>query len=758
MELRAVRRSLIDIWYSFPVQLLILHMRSNLLLIGSWIVMLMMLSGNMGRKLGLQYLFLDPEYLGDVNFWSFFFIGLAYGGFFMSWNLTTYLLTAQYFPFLATLSRPFTKFSLNNALIPLGFFIYYVVLIVSFEAGYEKLPLESIFLNSLGLLFGGLTLVSFYSIYFNYTNRDISYYTQDREMPPNLAKPIRPGRRKVDLDYIKLDNNRWKVKTYLTETFQPRLVRSVAHYEARMLMNIFRQNHLNALLLQLITMIILLMLGYLIDFPLFRIPAGASIFILMSVLIAILGALIYWFGEWMLSIFIVLLLLINFVTSFEIFDHRNRAYGLDYLVAPATYNYDTLQRISYTNQVEKDKAATTRILERWRSRVGSGKERKPKMVILSVSGGGLKAATWTMLVTQTIDSLLRGRLLDQTVLVTGASGGMLGMAYLRELMLRQQNGDSVNLYDRKYLDNISKDLLNSVAFTIITNDVFLPWSRFEYRGNVYTKDRGYIFEQQLNENTDSILDKPLWGYHRAEEEARIPMIYLTPSIINDGRRLIISPQGVTFMMVAPVGLKNPGAVEIDAVDFGWLFKHQGASDLRFLSALRMNSTYPYVLPTVHLPSNPSIEVIDAGLRDNYGILSATRFIQVFVDWIKENTSGVVLVQVSSAAKIKEVATNDGSGVIGSLFNPIGIAGKVFDLQEFEHDNSLGFIYDILGPEHFEVVRFIYKPTGEYEAAVSFHITDGEKKDVLNAIALPENQESLHRVLQLLGEETQLVEE
>ncbi|WP_143473301.1 patatin-like phospholipase family protein [Flavilitoribacter nigricans] len=758
MEPRAVRRSLADIWFSFPVQLLILHLRSNLLLIGSWIVLLLMLTGNMGRKLGLQYLFLDPEYLGEVNFWSFFFIGLAYGGFFMSWNLTTYLLSAQYFPFLATLSRPFTKFSLNNALIPLGFFVYYLVVIINFQAGYEKLSLDSVFLNGLGLLFGGLTLVSFYSIYFNYTNRDISYYKSDREMPPNLAKPIAPGRRRVDLDYIKLDNNRWKVKTYLNEAFQPRLVRSVAHYEARMLMNIFRQNHLNALLLQLITMVILLILGYLIDVPLFRIPAGASIFILMSVLIAILGAFIYWFGEWMLTIFVLLLVFINFVTSFEVFDHRNRAYGLDYLAEPVTYSYDTLESICYSDQVQLDKQETTRILDKWRLKMEPHTEGKPKMVILSVSGGGLKAATWTVHVAQTIDSLMGGQFLDQTVLVTGASGGMLGMAYLRELMLREKSGDSVNLYDQEYLDNIGKDLLNSVAFTIITNDVFLPWSRFEYRGNVYTKDRGYIFEQQLNENTDSILDKPLWAYHRAEAEARIPMIYLTPSIINDGRRLIISPQGVSFMMVAPVGLQKPESVEVDAVDFGWLFKHQGASELRFLSALRMNATYPYVLPTVHLPSDPSIEVIDAGLRDNYGILSATRFIQVFTDWIRENTSGVVLVQISSAPKIEEVAQNDGSGVIGSLFNPIGIAGKVFDLQEFEHDNSLGFIYDLLGPEQFEVVRFTYKPTGEYEAAVSFHITDGEKKDVLNAISLEENQESLRTLLRLLGKDGPLVSE
>lgn len=717
-----------------------------------------MLTGRLGKKLGLQYLFLDPEYLGDVNFWSFFFIGLAYGGFFMSWNLTTYLLCAQYFPFLASLSRPFTKFSLNNAIIPLLFFVYYGYLIISFQAGYENMSAEVIFQNILGLFFGGLTLILSYSLYFHYTNRDISYYRSRSELPPNLSKSISPGRRKVDLDYIKLDRNRWRVKTYLTETLQPRLVRSVAHYEARLLMNIFRQNHLNALVLQLITMIMLLMLGYLVDYALFRIPAAASIFILMSVLIAILGALTYWFGEWMLTVVLVLLLAINYLTSFGIFNHSNRAYGLDYQAPPAEYTYESLQDICFTDQVEKDKAATTAILEKWEKKVSKGQVDKPKLVILSVSGGGLKASTWALQVVQTVDSLLRGKLLDQTVLITGASGGMLGMAYLRELYLRKQAGADINLYDTRYREKISQDLLNSVAFTIITNDVFLPWAFTEYQGKKYTKDRGYIFEQQLNENTDSILDKTLSSYREAEAEALIPMLYLTPSIINDGRRMIISPQGVSFMMIAPVGLSRHDAVEIDAVDFGWLLENQGAQNLRFLSALRMNATYPYVLPTVHLPTSPSIEVIDAGFRDNYGMLSATRFIQVFRNWIQEHTSGVVLVQVSSMAKFKEITPSDGDGIITSLFNPIGIAGKVFDLQEYEHDNSLGYIYDLLGPDRFDLVRFIYRPTGPYEAAVSFHITKGEKQDVISAIALEENQQSIAELLHLLGADRQLVTE
>lgn len=743
-----------NFYYSFPVQLIVLHLRSNLSLILIWLFLLLLITGQIGRKLGLQYLFLDPEYLGQVNFWSFFFLGLAYGGFFMSWNLTTYLLSAHFFPFLASLTRPFTKFSLNNFVIPLGFYLFYSGMLIHFQWAYEKLSAGTIFLNWLGLTFGAFTLVLSYSVYFYFTNRDIGYYQKRKQAPPNLVHNIAPGRRKVDLEYIKLDRNTWNVRTYLNESLQLRLVRSVAHYESSLLMNIFKQNHFNALALQLLTTIILLLLGRLIDYSPFRIPAGASFLILLSLIHAFVGAITYWFNEWKITIFILLMLVTNFITSFDFFNVNNHAYGLDYKGELAEYSYEALEAVCTSERVERDIDHTINILDKWKNKVAENAGQKPKMVVLCVSGGGLKSATWSMQVLQTADSMLNGQLLNHTTLITGASGGMLGTAYLRELYGLKKQGQNINLYDKKYIDNITKDLLNPIAFTIATNDLFMPWSKFKYAGKSYHKDRGYVFEDQFNENTNFLLDKPLSYYRKLEYEAVLPMLYLSPSILNDSRRLIISPQGTSFMMIAPVSPEHKGVLEVDAVDFQWLFEEQDGDALRFTSALRANATYPYVLPMVHLPTKPGISVADAGLRDNYGILSATRFLQVFQKWIRENTSGVILLQISSSEKIEKIPASDNKGILKKIFNPIGIAGKVLVTQEFEHDNTLGFIYDILGEGNFEVIRFIYRSSrkDELAASVSFHITDREKANVLDAIQLPHNQASLQKLQNLLSRE------
>lgn len=728
--------------------MLLLHLRSNLLFVAMWLMLALMLSGVVGSRLGMQYLFLDPEYMGRVNVWSYLFVGITFGGFFMSWNLTTYLLNAQHFPFLASLSRPFTKFCVNNSVLPLLFLGFYIGMIIHFQKNYEGTPAGTILLNCLGLLGGIVLLVALLSLYFLFTNRDISYYTRRRELPPHLLGVIAPGRRGMEIEDIKKDDKRRRVRTYLSENLKPRLVRSVAHYDARLLMNIFRQNHLNALILQLITLVTLLALGFLIDFPYFRIPAGASIFILTGVIVALTGSITYWFDEWRALILIGLLVIINYVTGFDLLNHRNRAYGLNYQTQPATYSNERLQDIFTSGQVGADIAHTRQILDRWRARTG---EDKPKMVILCVSGGGLRSAVWALQVAQTADSMLNGNLLKHTTLITGASGGMLGMAYLRELYLRRQLGADMHMHDKRHIDLISRDMLNALAFTIVSNDLFLPLSTVERAGHIYFKDRGYIFEEQFNENTSYLLDKCLSDYAAPEVQAMIPMLFITSSIVNDGRRMIISPQGVSYMMSVPMGRRRLLSVEVDAVDFGKVFEAQGSRDLQFLTALRMNATYPYILPNVHLPSTPQIEVMDAGIRDNYGMLSATRFIQVFRKWIEQNTSGVVLMQVSSSELIEEIAPSNRTGIISSLVNPVGILGKVFTLQEFEHDNSLGFIYDLLGPERFEVIRFVYRPTQRKKltASVSFHITSREKADVKRAIGLPENKTEMERLMKLL---------
>ena len=736
------------VYRSFPVQLLLLHLRSNFLLLALWLILLFMMAGVLGPRLGMQYLFLDPEYLGQTGYFSFLIVGLAFGFYTMSWNLSTYLLLGGYFNFLASLTRPFLKFCINNALLPLAFLLTYCGLILGFSPLGDGAGAQVQGISGLAM---GLTLSLFlYSIYFNLTNRDIEYYTGFREAPPNRG-PSDPAERfyrpvrgtPLGPQLLNQYDNPFRVLFYLNTRLRLQRVRSVAHYDTAILRNIFRQNHVNALILQFASIMILVVLGLMIDFPSFQLPAGASFFILFSLFVSIIGAVSYWFSNWRLPLLIMLLVGVNFLTSTAFFDHGNQAYGLDY-ASEANYDLDTLRNLYRPDTVRADIRRTTGILDRWHARQPTD---KPKLVILCASGGGLTASLWATHLAQSLQDCSGGRLLESTALMTGASGGMLGLAYVREAYLRDSTLSRGNF---RRLEDVSNDLLNPVAFSIVSNDIFLPFRRVRIGDQTYRRDRGYAFERAFNGNTYDLLNRPLAAYRAAETSARIPLLFVTPSIVEDGRRMLISPQPVSYMMAPPV-TRRPGVpLGFDMVDFGRLFARQDADSLRLSSALRANASYPYVLPQVSLPTEPLIRLMDAGYRDNYGITSAVRFIHVFQDWIQEHTGGVVLVQIS-AFREQDIPDDGRRGVISGLFSPLGVAGNILELQILDQEELLAGVFRDLGPGMFDLFRFNYQPREDdpLRTSVSLHMTDFERSQVLRAFDDPALQRQVDQLITLI---------
>ena len=203
---------------------------------------------------------------------------------------------------------------------------------------------------------------------------------------------------------------------------------------------------------------------------------------------------------------------------------------------------------------------------------------------------------------------------------------MLGAAYFRELSRRRDAGDnSIHLQDGKYIDDISGDLLNTLFSSFVARDLASPAQKFVVDGHEYVKDRGFAFEKKLDQNTHGLLNRQLKDIAPDEAAARMPLLLFNPVITRDSRALLISTQPVSFLMRPRFDSTRIPSIDPDAVDFGAMFAKQEPMNLRLLTALRMNATFPYVLPNVWLPSRPVIDVMDAGLRDNFGEMNAIRF-------------------------------------------------------------------------------------------------------------------------------------
>lgn len=751
-----MKRFLQGIYYSFPLQLMILHLRSNLLLMLIWLIPIATISGNFGKDMGFHYFFLDPEYMGKVSFWSFFWIGISFGVFYIAWNTTTYILNSYRFPFLASLSRPFAKYSFNNLLLPFLFIIFYLYNVINFQWYNEFTSEYSLFFYCLGFLSGLALMLFVVVVYFYTTNKDIA--TFQKRSPLKVGQVLQSlvvRHQERELEKIKINpyKDQWRVDFYLTEGFRVRIVRDVRHYNFKLLERVFRQNHLNALVIQTLSITAMIMMSALVEYQQFRIPTSASMLLLLSIFTTIIGALTYWLREWRTMFIIALLMFIdNVLLKQGILHYENQAYGLNYTVPRATYSYERLDSMCNWEQYRRDIKGTLDILENWRNKFyRSELLRKPRMVVLCVSGGGLRASLWTSQVIRELDKQLGGRFFDHTILITGASGGMLGAAYYRELFHQKKLGKPIDLQDDTHLENVAKDLANALSFTFVVNDVFVPWVSREVNGYTYKQDRGYMFEQQYIENTDGLMGMDINYYREPEQKGIIPMMFLSPIIINDGRFLYITPHRVSYMMKPPFAFEEQGGdfAEIDGVDFGALFDKQNPYNMRFATGLRMNATYPFILPNVSMPSEPSIDMMDAGFRDNFGLETSSRFLMVFRNWIRENTSGVVILQIRAHQKVNPIPKKREKS-IGNLFSPVAALFDVDNLQDFHHDNYIANLKAKMGSENVELVRFSYRPNKlEQKASMSLHLTQREKNDILSALYLEDNQKSLQKVKELV---------
>jgi hypothetical protein len=732
-----------NFYYSFPIQLLLLHFRKSQILLGFWLVLFLTLTGNFMKLFGANALFLAPEYLGNANAAGAAIVGIATGIFMMSWNITTFILHSVRFRFLAATSKPFLKYCLNNAIIPIAFLIVYFFEALDYGTKNELLSLSQ-FLVIAGGFIGGLFLLILISF--------VYFFTADQR----IVRTFKPGF--VEFDENKISNKPAKdyekngfglpVGFYLNARFKFKKARPVGHYSQSFLDIIFKRHHFSAMVTILLAFIFMLFIAFFLDKRIFQVPAAASILILFAIMVAVIGALSYFLGSWSLLFVIFLFLVLNSLYQYDIIDPRNKAYGIDYTnKRRPEYSLQHLSTLNTPDKIQADKNNMLGILNRWKEKQ---QEEKPLMVLFNFSGGGLRGASFSMNVLQELDSATNGMLMKKTMLMSGASGGMLAAAYFRELARLKENGANINLHSSEYLENISEDLLNPVFSSLIARDLISPSQKFSYGQQRYVKDRGYAFEEKLDRNTRGLLNKNIGFYKQAESQAAVPLMILNSVVTRDLKKMMICTQPISFMMQEEFKDSTSRMTGPDAIDFAALFANDNPMNLRMLTALRMNATYPYVLPAVWLPSNPVIDVMDAGVRDNNGQETTLRFLHVFKDWINQNTSGVLIIQIRSRQKGSWDDTYKNGGISEIVTRPFTmLQTNWFMLQDYFQDDEITYAQSFLdSPLHR--VAFIYLPEKDRSGAtLNFHLTANEKKEVHSSLKRQNNVEALEQVKSIL---------
>jgi hypothetical protein len=754
------------VMYFFPIQLLMLHLKKNHLLLLTWLILFGYVTEGLGVKYGVPNLFLYPEYFGRVNFLSYAILGFALGGFITAFNLYSYTMHGYRFPFILTIARPFLKFNVNNAVIPAVFILTYLWCSARFQYVKELVPVLDIIANLAGALFGVGVFLLLALLYFTRTNTDITKLLgKDPEdlrpeeplvdiIGPQHAHAPRGGtERRKALRWLRRQqrSEKWRVETYLSPRLRIMLARRSDHYDQELLRDVLWQNHINGSIFEVILVLSFIALGAFSDVGLFFIPAGASAFLLFTMFLMIISALFSWMQGWTGTVVIGTIVLLNWVSHrTERFLYDSQAYGMDYSSPPAAYDRATIAAMANdtaTARADADRLMAT--LEQWKADNAALPHagERPPLVIVNTSGGGLRALLWTYRCLQVADSLLGGTLMDRTMLISGSSGGLIGATYFRQLYLL--GNDTLDRASPERINELSGDMLNPLVFSFVTNDMFIRYRTVKHGTNRYTLDRGATFEQRLNASTNQVLsDLRIGDLAQAEREARIPLLVIAPTSMNDGRRLVIASQPMAFLTNIDPQAESSIPSQPEAIEFQRLFADQGAKDLLLTTALRMNASFPYITPVVTLPSEPPMRVMDAGVRDNYGYRATLAFLHTYREWLAANTGGVVLLQLRDTQKELEVQSSSAS-LIGRVTDPVG---SVYDNFVRVQDQDYDLMLRLAGGGHdfpLHLVDVQLQRNTDEQISLNWHLTALERSRVLRSIGSASNREAFERLKELV---------
>lgn len=739
-------RWLENIRYSFPFQLLLLHIKKNALLLSIWLVLFAILFGALAPGFGVQKQFLLPEYLGEFGALAYFISGIAAGGFFSAFHLYSYILHGYRFSFIHTLKNPFRIFVINNSIIPLFFILVYIVKSIDLAMHEERASFLSSLVFAFVWLFGILVFQVVVLAYFLLRGRKLKTHLIDLE---NSATEDLQRAKETRLE-------KWRVGRYLTDRLSWQLARPTEHYSKEMLDHILHKHQLSAWRFEVFLILSFLLLGAISHLPSLALPTAASLLLLFTLLLVFLSVLHHRLKGWYFAILILGMLFLEIAyEKFSWFQFESRAFGLDYNSRP-NYDENTFQ-VASSDEIENSKKVWESTLENWKVKNVTSGDSLPKLVILNVSGGGSRSAYWVMQSFMQADSLCNGKLFDHIVMMTGASGGMLGATFLHELKADEIDGKIESYRRQKYCEEMATDFLNPILASFTLNDWFIRYKHAHENNNSYFQDRGYTFERALANATEGRLDKRLISLEPNERSAKLPTLIFSPTIVNDGRRMLISSMPLDFLR-RPNSLANFTPNTTDNIEFSDLFGNNNWQNTSLLSVLRMNATFPYILPSVTLPTVPSIQCMDAGLRDNFGTKTTIEFIRFFEGWISKNTSGVIILSIHDLPKGSDLG--DGNP---SLFRewtlPVGsVYGNLTRTQDFNFDEQLALLAEKYAVP-LDLVTFELQQGKQWEVSLSWHLTTKEKLYIKEALDLPKMKSQTQRLHQLimqepLSEETQ----
>ena len=376
----------------------------------------------------------------------------------------------------------------------------------------------------------------------------------------------------------------------------------------------------------------------------------------------------------------------------------------------------------------------------WSSQFDAGQESdtNPLLVVIANSGGGIKAQVWSSVVIHALEKTVNeylaetdnpSRFNQHVRLVTGTSGGMVGASHWVG-SFESANSKTGSLSPEDMVYAMTRDALDDVSRQMFYNDLMAFPYNIARRRDWRPDARGKALERAF-ETHSSVFTKTMASLKEGEDEGWRPILAFAPTVAEDGRRFLISNQPIEYTLVSeiPTIAHNRGTTSSIA-GYSWSVNFpsdgkEGKNILKLSQAARLTANFPVFVDSPKLPFNPPLRVMDAGYVDNYGGAIASQWLHHNLDWLKENTSKILYVQISASPLEREIslatetlASPETSGFVNSSFNK-ALHHTDMALARFANQ------YD-QDSRTFKMVTFEY----EGDAALTWYLSNKEKFTLL----------------------------
>lgn len=275
------------------------------------------------------------------------------------------------------------------------------------------------------------------------------------------------------------------------------------------------------------------------------------------------------------------------------------------------------------------------VLER-RLQHQSGQEERT-LVIICASGGGIQAAGWTVQVLTGLQKLLGESFAKSIGLISSVSGASVGtMYYLDHFNLNNRVPNNEDF--EEIFRSTTQDSLDAIGWGLAYPDL---WRIIGLPFLAPRKcDRGKAIEtdwQSEMKNPQSMTSLDTWRNQVLKGQIPIPIFNAT--LVEDGRRFIISP--MTF----------ESSDEDKFIDFNTLYQ---GYDMDVVTAARLSASFPYISPISRSNINQKgkkYHIADGGYFDNSGVFTIVEWLNKFLSSGQNpNIKKIMLLQINAFPK------------------------------------------------------------------------------------------------------------